>query len=241
MSGAAVALAVVVGLVAGWAAGSAADRIAGPRYGPGTAGDDPDDRALAPLAAPTTARVRTAVGLATGLAGGAVAAAFERWEVALPLWALAWVLVVATVVDLQYLRLPNVLTLGGAAVTLGLVTVMSIRLDVVDAVQGAVVGAITYATFLLVVAEGFRALAGRSGLGLGDVKLALSLGLTAGWVGWRSDLAMLGPLRLVILAALLGNLLGAVGGLVLTKLQPKRSFPFGPFLAAGWLLAVLLD
>ncbi len=116
----------------------------------------------------------------------------------------------------------------------------SIRIHIEDSIAGAVIGGLAYATFLFVIAELFRAISGRSGLGLGDVKLALSLGLTAGWLGWHADQQLLGPLRAVIIAALIGNLIGAVGGLVLTRLQPRRSYPFGPFLAAGWLIALTL-
>jgi prepilin signal peptidase PulO-like enzyme (type II secretory pathway) len=41
----------------------------------------------------------------------------------------------------------------------------------------------------------------------------------------------------VVFAALLGNLLGAVGGLLLLR-KFDREFPFGPALVAGWTVVV---
>src|SRR5260370_895334 len=71
----------------------------------------------------------------------------------------------------------------------------------------------------------------RSGLGLGDVKLAASLGTLLAWPGWPTLLA----------GAFAGFLLGAVYGVGLlaarraTRLQ---RIPFGPFMIAGAFLAV---
>ena len=240
MDGAAVAIATGIGLVAGFFAAPYADWLARPRYAPGAPGHDPEDHELAPLAAPASGRVQAVGAAVAAIAFAVIAASVGSGDVAVPLCLLAWLLVAASIVDLQYLRLPDLLTFGGGAVVAALVVVASLRLEVEDALWGAVVGAVAYAVFLFVVAELFRAMTGRSGLGLGDVKLALSLGLTIGWLGWRSDLQVLGPVRAVIIAAFVGNLFGAVGGLVLTKLQPRRSYPFGPFLAAGWLVAVAL-
>ena len=77
-------------------------------------------------------------------------------------------------------------------------------------------------------------------MGLGDVKLALSLGAPAGWLGGTFvDPAAIGGTQLVIYAALLGNLLGALGGLVLLR-RFDREFPFGPALVAGWVVVVAL-
>jgi prepilin signal peptidase PulO-like enzyme (type II secretory pathway) len=43
----------------------------------------------------------------------------------------------------------------------------------------------------------------------------------------------------VIYAALLGNLLGAVVGILATR-RIDREFPFGPALVGGWVVVVLL-
>ena len=70
------------------------------------------------------------------------------------------------------------------------------------------------------------------GMGFGDVKLSFSLGVALGWLSWGS----------VFLGLFLGFLLGAVIGVVLiaTKVKSRRDHvPFGPFLAAGTVLAIL--
>ena len=70
------------------------------------------------------------------------------------------------------------------------------------------------------------------GMGFGDVKLSFSLGVALGWISWGS----------VFLGLFLGFLLGAVIGVLLiaTRVRSRRDHvPFGPFLAAGTVLAIL--
>jgi leader peptidase (prepilin peptidase)/N-methyltransferase len=69
------------------------------------------------------------------------------------------------------------------------------------------------------------------GMGFGDVKLSFSLGVALGWISWGS----------VFLGLFLGFLLGAVIGvaLIATRVRSRRDHvPFGPFLAAGTVLAI---
>jgi leader peptidase (prepilin peptidase)/N-methyltransferase len=73
-----------------------------------------------------------------------------------------------------------------------------------------------------------------AGLGWGDVKLAGILGLYLGWLG------------LAVLAAglFLGYLLAAGAGLGLIaagRASRKTQLPFGPFLLAGTLAAIMLS
>jgi leader peptidase (prepilin peptidase) / N-methyltransferase len=72
------------------------------------------------------------------------------------------------------------------------------------------------------------------GMGFGDVRLAALLGLVLGWI----------ELGAVPLGLFLGFLLGAVVGVGLMlggRKGRKDRIPFGPFLAAGALLAVLFS
>ncbi len=72
-----------------------------------------------------------------------------------------------------------------------------------------------------------------AGMGFGDVKLALSLGVALGWYGWGVWAA----------GAFLGLLYGALYGLALVLRSPEarqQGFAFGPFMAAGALTGVLL-
>jgi leader peptidase (prepilin peptidase)/N-methyltransferase len=226
-----------------------ASMVAEPRYGAGAPGHDPEDEALAPLGDLAAPNLRIATAVAGAIAGVLLANQYTNWKIATVLLVLAGVLLVACLVDLRYLRLPNLLTYGGAAGVL--VGAAVVTLDLGETLEGrsvrgqwltgAVVGAVFYAGFLLLVATLFQAVRGKAGMGLGDVKLALSLGLTLGWIGWVPEASLIGTFRYVVYAALAGNVLGAIGGLALTRLRPGRSFPFGPFLALGWLIVLALQ
>ncbi len=72
-----------------------------------------------------------------------------------------------------------------------------------------------------------------AGMGFGDVKLALSLGVALGWYGWGVWAA----------GAFLGLLYGSLYGLTLLlrgSATREQGFAFGPFMAAGALTGVLL-
>ena len=72
-----------------------------------------------------------------------------------------------------------------------------------------------------------------AGMGFGDVRLAFVLGLFLGWLS----------LGHVLVGIFCGFLLGAVVGVVLVALRirsRKDAIPFGPFLAAGAAVTVLV-
>src|SRR5215213_1343920 len=76
------------------------------------------------------------------------------------------------------------------------------------------------------------ALISPKGMGLGDVKLAPTLGLALGWLSWGA----------VAFGVFAGFLLGGVAGLAaiaLLGLTRKSLLPFGPWLVTGALLGVL--
>jgi leader peptidase (prepilin peptidase)/N-methyltransferase len=76
------------------------------------------------------------------------------------------------------------------------------------------------------------ALAHPAGLGLGDVKLAASVGLYLGWLGWAE--AVVG-----LLAAFLVGAVASVVLAVLGRAGRRTAVPFGPPMLVGALLAVL--
>ena len=136
-------------------------------------------------------------------------------------------LLALALIDLETFLLPNkivyplgvvlMLLLGGAAVLDG----------TGDAYVRALLGGLAAFGFFLVVH-----LISPRGMGFGDVKLSFSLGVALGWISWGT----------VFLGLFLGFLLGAVVGVVLiaTKVRSRREHvPFGPFLAAGTVLAIV--
>ncbi|MFD7263877.1 prepilin peptidase [Streptomyces sp. NPDC059874] len=164
----------------------------------------------------------------TGAVCAALAAAVgPRPELAVYL-GLAPALVLLARVDRAVHRLPDVLTLplaGAAAAGLGAAALLPrAGGDWRGALLGG--GALGAAYLLLFLIN-------PAGMGFGDVKLALSLGVALGWYGWGVWVA----------GAFLGFLYGALYGLALVLRGPearKRAFAFGPFMAAGALTGVLL-
>ncbi|MEY2455534.1 MAG: leader peptidase (prepilin peptidase) / N-methyltransferase, partial [Acidimicrobiaceae bacterium] len=74
------------------------------------------------------------------------------------------------------------------------------------------------------------------GMGFGDVKLALVMGLYLGWLG----VTKFDAFYLVLVAVFLGCLAGTVFGLLVSLVRRKRgAFPFGPALAAASFLVML--
>ncbi len=72
-----------------------------------------------------------------------------------------------------------------------------------------------------------------TGMGFGDVKLAFTLGLVLGWLGW-------GVLFFGLLCGFIyGSVVGV--GLIATGVRSRKdAVPFGPFLAAGALTMLFL-
>ncbi|MDQ4131403.1 MAG: prepilin peptidase, partial [Actinomycetota bacterium] len=97
--------------------------------------------------------------------------------------------------------------------------------------RGVIVGlALPLGMFLL--SETFRLIRGQVGMGMGDVKLALSLGLVLGYLGgWQVVIALYAT---VIVAAVV-----AVGLIAAGRVKLASRIPFGPYLATGTLVAIL--
>jgi leader peptidase (prepilin peptidase)/N-methyltransferase len=180
-------------------------------------------------------RCRERVGPAPGAVESvtAVVLAVLAWRVGapLPLLAMCWVAVLGVVlacVDVAVHRLPDRLTLStfaGAVVLLGLAAAG----DGDPARLGwALVNALGMAgCYLLLV------LVHPAGMGLGDGKLALGLGVALGWYGWFAT--VVGAAAGFLLAGLV-----AAGLLMLARVGRKDQIPHGPFMLLGALTSVTL-
>lgn len=137
--------------------------------------------------------------------------------------ALGACLVALTIIDLRVLRLPDVLTLP--LLGIGLATSAAHGGGgLVWSGAGALLGGLS----LFAVAAAYRALRGRDGLGLGDVKLFAASGSWVGVEGLASVLLVACASALIVVAALL------VSG---RELDRQSAVPFGPFLAFGlWVV-----
>lgn len=152
-------------------------------------------------------------------------------------------------VDLAQYRLPNKLMFPSIALVAALITIGQIAEGEPDAISHALIGALVYTAILFVMH-----LINPAGMGFGDVKLALLLGVMVGWVaGSRLD-----AVRAVMIALLIGSALGVVlgvGRMLVMRLggrflpDPEEgsagdgwrhtTFPFGPPLMIGAIVVAL--
>jgi leader peptidase (prepilin peptidase)/N-methyltransferase len=76
----------------------------------------------------------------------------------------------------------------------------------------------------------FKLTTGKEGMGFGDFKLLAALGA---WLGWQAILPI------VLFASVLGAVVG-IGMKLTGALREGRFVPFGPFLAGGGVVVMLL-
>jgi leader peptidase (prepilin peptidase)/N-methyltransferase len=136
---------------------------------------------------------------------------------------LAAVLIALSIIDLRTMRLPDAITLpliaAGPLVALALGW---------DGGMWRVGSAAAGFLLLFAIAEGYRALRGRAGLGLGDAKLFAAAGAWLGLEGLPSVMVW------GSCAALLAVLIGV---LMKRPVEATTRVPFGPFLAFGfWMV-----
>lgn len=168
------------------------------------------------------------VEILTAVLFGAVAARIGT-EWSLPAFlVLTATLIALSIIDLETFRLPtpiiyvsgvvSVLLLGAAAIVEG---------DTRGIAEAAAGAAIAFSVLLLIHVISPR------GMGFGDVRLAALLGLFLGWMELPNVAVGL------FLAFLLASVVG-VGLMVAGRRGRKDRVPFGPFLAAGTMLAIFL-
>lgn len=136
--------------------------------------------------------------------------------------------VALALIDLDVKRLPNAIVLPSYPVSAALLGVGAIAQHDAGAYIRAVLGMAALFGFYFLLVFIYPA-----GMGFGDVKLAGVLGLYLGWLGWEE----------VITGGFLGFLFGGVVGVGLMMARRagrKSQIPFGPFMLAGALVAVLV-
>ena len=168
----------------------------------------------------------------TGALFGAVAWVWGLDPLLPALLVLTWSLVVATAIDLEHRIIPNRLTFRLPVILLPLI-VFAAAMDGAwsDLLRG-VIAAIAVPGVMLALSELFRLLRGQAGIGMGDIKLAVSLGLVLGY---------LGGLELVVFAyaTIISAVLIAVVLLLAGKAKLASRIPFGPYLAVGTMIVIL--
>ncbi|MGW4626737.1 prepilin peptidase [Streptomyces rubiginosohelvolus] len=176
-----------------------------------------------PAYAPTTLAP-----LVTVLACVALAAATGARPELIGWLALAPVAVLLAVVDRRVHRLPDPLTLPLAAAAVLLLGGAALLPGHAGSWTSGLLGGLALGGFYLLLF-----LINPNGMGFGDVKLAVALGVALGWYGWT----------VLFVGGFAGFLFGAAYGLALVLLRRaghRTGIPFGPFMIAGALTGVLL-
>ena len=147
------------------------------------------------------------------------------WELP-PYLVLAAGLVALSLIDLDHFLLPNRVLYPTGFLMAGLFVIPAlVDSQGNDYARGVFGGAAAFAVFFVIHVVSPR------GMGFGDVRLSFVLGFALGWLSWGH----------VYLGLFLGFLLGAVVGTLLIAVglrSRKDHVPFGPFLAAGAMVAI---
>jgi leader peptidase (prepilin peptidase) / N-methyltransferase len=135
-----------------------------------------------------------------------------------------WSLVALTFIDADTTLLPDDITLPllwlGLLVNLG---------GMFTSIQSAIVGAVAGYLVLWAVYWLFKLVTGKEGMGYGDFKLLAAIGA---WLGYQ----ML-PL-VILLSAAVGAVVG-IAGIIFRGRERGAKLPFGPYLAAAGLIALV--
>ncbi len=143
-----------------------------------------------------------------------------------------WALVVASAIDLEHRIIPNRLTLRLPLVLAPLLLVAWLVDRDTAALARAGIWAIALPAIMFALSEVFRLLRGQAGIGLGDVKFAISIGLVVGHLGgWHLVVFAYASVAVAVAVALVL--------LILRKARLASRIPFGPYLAVGALVPVL--
>lgn len=158
---------------------------------------------------------------------GALAAYFGfAWD--LPAYLVAFAALIAiTIVDIRHYIIPNRILYPALFLDIALFAVAAIALDDASAFLSALIGMGGAGLFFFIVWFVYP-----KGMGFGDVRLALLIGLITGWVSLAN----------VFLGVFLGVFSGAAVGVlfVLMRFLTHRDpIPYGPFLALGGVVSVL--
>ena len=152
------------------------------------------------------------------------------WNGALPAFLVfAAVLVSVSAIDLEHMRIPTPIVWTGFLLGLALLAVATaivVPREWWPVARGLIGAAACGGSFFVI------AMVAPGGMGMGDVRLVTLEGLFLGWMG----------AAIPVVGLFFGFLLGAVVGLALRvggRVGRKAKIPFGPFLAAGALIAVI--
>lgn len=147
-----------------------------------------------------------------------------QWLVLAAYLAFAAAGIALAIIDVELRRLPTpIIVVAGSIVGVCFAAAAVLRGDLAALLTAVVTGVAMGALYLVI------ALIRPDGMGLGDVRLAVLVGLVTGWIGWPA--AALGLLSAFLLGALLG-----IAILLARRGDRRTAIPFGPWMLVGaWI------
>lgn len=151
-----------------------------------------------------------------------------------PYLGLAAVLIVLSAIDAETHLLPNIIVWPSFFAGLFVIFVISGQRDYAGGIYSALLGAAVFAGFI-----GAAHVIYEPGMGRGDVKLSMTLGLFLGWL----QPGLIDTTRLVLATIIVALAGGGLIGLAYNQLRARgrAEIPFGPALALATLAAVLVS
>lgn len=144
-----------------------------------------------------------------------------------------WSAVVATPIDLAHRIIPNRLTHPLAAWSLVTVTVLAATSGNWGQWRTALIVGFGVSVGLLAVSLVYEMVRGQPGIGMGDIKWGLPIGITVGWLG-------LGAILVWLYATVAASLVVMVALVVTGRARIAQRVPYGPYLAFGVVAGILL-
>lgn len=135
-------------------------------------------------------------------------------------------LLVCAVIDARHMIIPDVIDLSMIALT-PLVAYFHPDLDW----KSATIGVIAGGGSLYIIAWIYWLIRKEVGLGMGDVKMLAAIG---GWLGYQAVIPV------IVFGSVIGSLYGLSAIVLSRKMHWRSAIPFGPFLALGGIIYLLL-
>ena len=136
---------------------------------------------------------------------------------------LSTVFLIIFFIDLDFRIIPDSLTLSGIVIGFLVSFIPGMPIKPVDSLIGLVAGGLLF----LAIAEAGDRIFKKESMGGGDIKLAAMLGA---FLGWKNVLLLL------VIASLLGSIIGIALLARAKNKESARTIPFGPFLVVAGLV-----
>ncbi|MCY4404604.1 MAG: prepilin peptidase [Candidatus Poribacteria bacterium] len=145
-------------------------------------------------------------------------------------------LIPIAVIDAQHYIIPNVISLTGLVLGLGIVSAIAYQRGSIDYLRTGLIGFVVGGLVIWLVVFIGSAVMRKKAMGMGDVKLMAIIGLFLGV--WQEPTWWQSIIMVIALSAFSGAVIGTL--LIVTGRKSRQSpIPYGPFLAGAAIVVML--